>query len=155
MTSTPQAAEPRQVRALTVRQPHAAAIAYAGKGIENRVQRWSYRGPVLIHAGATIDKAARKHPPMAAVIRGLQLEQRAVIAVARIVDCHADDGECTPWSLPGHNHYVLADVTPLPLPVPHERGQLGLWVPPTELVARVRRQLDDGTAARLLDEEAV
>ncbi|WP_327299931.1 hypothetical protein [Streptomyces sp. NBC_01197] len=155
MTGTVQNAAPRQVRALTVRQPHAACIAYAGKGIENRVQRWSYRGPVLIHAGATIDKAAKKHPPMAAVIRGLQLEQRAVIAVARIVDCHADDGECTPWSLPGHNHYVLKDVTPLPLPVPHGRGQLGLWFPPAELVARVRLQLDDATAARLLDEEAV
>jgi len=155
MTGTVQNAEPRQVRALTVRQPHAACIAYAGKTIENRVQRWSYRGPVLIHAGATIDRAARKHPPMAAVIRGLQLEQRAVIAVARIVDCHADDGECTPWSLPGHNHYVLKDVTALPLPVPYERGQLGLWLPPAELVARVRLQLDDDTAARLFDEEAV
>ncbi|MFJ8855219.1 hypothetical protein [Streptomyces sp. NPDC102437] len=141
------------MRALTVRQPWAGAIAYAGKNIENRVQRWSYRGPVLIHSGATIDRAARKHPPLAAVIRGLQLDQRAVIAVARIVDCHADDGECTPWSLPGHYHYVLTDVTPLPLPVPHERGQLGLWIPPAELVARVRLQLDDGTAARLLDEE--
>jgi hypothetical protein len=154
MTGPVQTAEPRQVRALTVRQPHAACIAYAGKGIENRVQRWSYRGAVLIHAGASIDKAAKKHPPMAAVIRGLQLEQRAIIAVARIVDCHADDGECTPWSLPGYNHYVLADVTPLPLPVPHERGQLGLWFPPAELVARVRLQLDADTAVRLLGQGA-
>ncbi|MEV5348958.1 hypothetical protein [Streptomyces achromogenes] len=149
------AASPQPVRALTVRQPWAAAIAYAGKNIENRVQRWSYRGPVLIHAGATIDRAARKHPPMTAVIRGLQLEQRAVIAVARIADCHADDGECTPWSLPGHNHYVLQDVTPLSLPVPHERGRLGLWFPPAELVARVRLQLDVTAAARLFGEEAV
>ncbi len=155
MTAAFQAAKPRQIRALTVRQPHAACIAYAGKRIENRVQRWSYRGPVLIHAGATIDKAARKHPPMAAVIRGLQLEQRAVIAVARITDSHADDGQCTPWSLPGHTHYVLEDVTALPLPVPHARGQLGLWVAPADLVARVRLQLDHDTAARVLGEEVV
>lgn len=141
------------VRALTVRQPYAACIAYAGKTVENRVTRWSYRGTILIHAGAAVDKAAKKHPPMASVIRGLQLEQRAVIAVARIVDAHDNDGECTPWSLPGHTHYVLDDITPLSLPVPHERGQLGLWFPPAELVARVRLQLDDDTATRLLGEE--
>lgn len=151
MTGT---AEPREVRGLTVRQPHAACIAYAGKTIENRVQPWSYRGTILIHAGASIDKAAKKHPPMAAVVRGLQLEQRAVIAVARIVDCHADDGACTPWSLPGYNHFVLDDVTALHLPVPHQEGQLGLWSPPAELVARVRLQLDDDTAVRLLGQEA-
>ncbi|WP_431776272.1 hypothetical protein [Streptomyces cucumeris] len=141
-------------RALTVRQPWAAAIAYAGKTIENRVQRWSYRGPVLIHSGKAIDRAAKQHPPLAAVVRGLQLDQRAVVAVARITDCHPDDGECTPWSAAGHYHYVLADVTPLPLPVPHLRGALGLWTPPVELVDRVRMQLDDATTARLFGEEA-
>ncbi|MEU5547186.1 hypothetical protein AB0G85_33220 [Streptomyces sioyaensis] len=140
------------MRALTIRQPWASAIAYAGKTIENRVQRWSYRGPLLIHAGAAIDRAAKKHPPMAAVLRGLQLEQRAVIAVARIADCHPDDGACTPWSVPGHFHYVLAAVTPLPLPVPHERGALGLWVPSADLVAQVRQQLDDDTVHQLFDE---
>ncbi|MFM9625069.1 hypothetical protein ACKI14_45015 [Streptomyces turgidiscabies] len=153
MTGVVQTGRPREVRALTVRQPHAACIAYAGKNIENRVQNWAFRGTVLIHAGASIDRATKKHRPLAAVIRGLKLEQRAVIAVARIVDCHADDGECTPWSLPGYFHFVLADVTPLPLPVPHERGQLGLWFPPAELVARVRLQLDDDTAVRLLGRE--
>ena len=40
------------VRALTVQQPWAWAIVSAGKTTENRTQMWSFRGPLLVHAGA-------------------------------------------------------------------------------------------------------
>ncbi|MET7621799.1 hypothetical protein ACWC5O_45185 [Streptomyces sp. NPDC001450] len=137
-------------RALTIRQPWAAAIAYADKRIENRTWPTSYRGPVLIHSSKTLD---RRHGPMvAAVVRGLQLDLGAVLAVARIVDCHEDDGECTPWSASGQFHHVLDEVTVLPLSVPWTGAQ-GLWVPPADLLAKVREQLDEATAARLLGEE--
>jgi hypothetical protein len=39
------------MRALTVRQPFAWAIAYGGKCVENRSRPLGYRGPVAIHAG--------------------------------------------------------------------------------------------------------
>lgn len=39
-------------RVLTVRPPWSWAIAFGGKTIENRTQAWTYRGPLLIHAGA-------------------------------------------------------------------------------------------------------
>ncbi|MFE0582483.1 hypothetical protein [Streptomyces sp. NPDC058874] len=139
------------MRALTIRQPWAAAITYADKRVENRVWPTSYRGPVLIHAGKTLD---RRHGPMvAAVVRGLQLELGAVLAVARITDCHEDDGECTPWSASGNFHFVLDEVTALPLPIPH-RGAQGLWTPPTVLMDRVREQLEGEGTARVLREEA-
>lgn len=139
------------MRALTIRQPWAAAIAYADKRVENRVWPTSYRGPVLIHAGKQMD---RRHGPMvAAVVRGLQLDLGAVLAVARITDCHADDGECTPWSASGNFHFVLDEVTTLPLPVPWD-GTQGLWTPPTVLVDRVREQLEGEGTARVLREEA-
>ncbi|MFE5730254.1 hypothetical protein ACFQ7A_04980 [Streptomyces sp. NPDC056528] len=143
------------MRALTVRQPWASAIAHADKRTENRVWPTSYRGPVLIHSARTIDRAANRHAPMSAIVRGLQLDLGAVLAVARLVDCHDGTDErtpCTPWAMKGHHHLVLDDVTALPLPVPWQ-GRLQLWVPPAELVARVRLQLDDETAARLLDGE--
>ncbi|MEU5610522.1 ASCH domain-containing protein [Streptomyces sparsogenes] len=141
------------MRALTIRQPWATAIAHADKRVENRVWPTSYRGPVLIHAGKAMD---RRHGPMvAAVVRGLQLEMGAVLAVARITDCHESAEErtpCTPWSATGQFHHVLDEVTPLPLPIPW-KGAQGLWVPPPALLDQVREQLD-GTASRVLREEA-
>jgi hypothetical protein len=43
------------VKALTVRQPWASLIACGAKTIETRSWRTSYRGPIAIHAGKTID----------------------------------------------------------------------------------------------------
>ncbi|MFF8414905.1 ASCH domain-containing protein [Streptomyces omiyaensis] len=139
------------MRALTIRQPWAAAITYADKRVENRTWPTSYRGPVLIHAGRTLD--ARHGPMVASVVKGLQLELGAVLAVARITECHPDDGECTPWSMKGMHHFVLDEVTALPLPIPH-RGAQGLWTPPAVLVDRVRELLEGEGTARVLREEA-
>lgn len=137
------------MRGLTIRQPWAAAITYADKRVENRTWPTSYRGPVLIHASRTMD---RRHGPMvAAAVRGLQLDMGAVLAVARITACHEDDGECTPWSLPGYFHHVLDEVTALPLPIPWAGAQ-GLWVPPAALMDRVREQLSLETASHVLRE---
>ncbi|MFD4143062.1 ASCH domain-containing protein [Streptomyces sp. NPDC058572] len=138
------------MRALTIRQPWAAAITYADKRVENRTWTTSHRGAVLIHAGKSLD---RRHGPMvAAVVRGLQQDTGAVLAVARITDCHADDGECTPWSATGCFHHVLDEVTALPLPIPWTGAQ-GLWVPPPALMDKVREQLSPETAAHVLREE--
>lgn len=142
------------MRALTIRQPWAAAITFADKRVENRTWPTSYRGPVLIHAGKTVDR--RSGPMAAAVVRGLQLELGAVLAVARVVDCHDSADEktpCTPWSATGQFHHVLDEVTALPLPIPW-RGAQGLWVPPSDLMDRVREQLEAEAAAQVLREEA-
>lgn len=139
------------IRALTIRQPWAGAIAYADKRVENRTWPTGHRGAVLIHSSKTIDRAANRHAPMVAIVRGLQMDLGAVIAVARITDCHQDDGECTPWSASGHHHLVLDGVTALPLPIPW-KGALGFWTPPTALLEQVRQQLDDTAAAVLATE---
>ena len=44
------------VKALSIRQPWAWYILYAGKDVENRGTRWNYRGPVLLHVGASLTK---------------------------------------------------------------------------------------------------
>lgn len=120
-----------------------------GPGLPIRDLALDKRGPVLIHAGKTMD---RHHGPMvAAVVRGLQLDLGAVLAVARIVDCHPDDGECTPWSTTGNFHHVLDEVTALPLPIPWAGAQQ-LWTPPAVLMDKVREQLSSETAAHILRE---
>ena len=45
------------MKALSIRQPWAWLIINAGKDVENRSRRSSYRGPLLIHASATMTKA--------------------------------------------------------------------------------------------------
>lgn len=64
----------------------------------------------------------------------------AVVAVARLVDCHPDDGPCTPWSAEGQWHWVLDDVQPLPVPVPC-RGALSLWTVPADVLAAIDAQV--------------
>src|SRR3954462_15938308 len=44
------------MRALSVRQPWASLIAHGHKLIENRSWCTSYRGPLLIHAGQSVDR---------------------------------------------------------------------------------------------------
>lgn len=142
------------MRALTIRQPWAAAIAFADKRVENRTWPTSYRGPILIHAGKSLDR--RSGPMVASALRGLQLERGAVLAVARIVGCHDSTDEktpCTPWSATGLFHHVLDEVTALPLPISWPGAQ-GLWIPSPGLMDLVREQLSAETAAHLLREEA-
>ena len=45
------------MKAITVRQPWAWAIIYGQKDVENRTRNiaGSYRGPVVIHAGKSLD----------------------------------------------------------------------------------------------------
>lgn len=139
------------IRALTVRQPWAACIASDRKTTENRTWPTKYRGPVLIHAAQAADtdalqiSASREHmwralatDPTAAHIRG------AVIAVARLTDCHPENhqGCCAPWGEtgPGIWHWTLTQVHKLTQPVPC-KGRLGLWIPDAALMRSLRGPL--------------
>ena len=153
------------MRALTVRQPFASAIAFGDKRVENRGKSIAYRGPLAIHAGLAVEWPA---VPMAWTAAGLtpysqgaprkawrvSLPLGAVIAVADLAGCHdyaecadglaeADRGElrwCSPWAWEWQWHWVLRDVRPLREPVPC-RGMLGLWRLPEDVEKAVRDQL--------------
>ncbi|WP_031522594.1 hypothetical protein [Streptomyces sp. NRRL F-5123] len=131
---------PVDVRAITVKDPWAAAITHGGKNIENRRRTWKWRGLLLIHTSATIDVPALADPHVAAAVRGRELQPGKAVAVARLTDCHPDDGPCSPWAQPGLHHLVLHDVRPLPEPLPC-RGALGPWTPSTDLWDQVLHQL--------------
>lgn len=130
------------MKALTVRQPWADAIAQPSrsfigpKRIENRTRQTHYRGPFLLHAGLSEDRAA-------AIPRGAGWPDArgAVIAVAEITGCHRSDGRCCPeWGFDGVWHWELADVQTLLRPVP-ALGRLGLWTPDDDLVRAVKASL--------------
>ncbi|MGV2914683.1 hypothetical protein [Streptomyces alfalfae] len=129
------------MRALTVKQPWAAAIAHGPKRIENRARPIppAHRGTtILIHAGLAEDKNALP----ADMIRAWPRHWGTVIAVATLVDCHQDNGCCRPWGFPDTWHWELDDVQALPYPPRPVRGQLGLWTVDDDTLAAVQRQID-------------
>ena len=133
MTDLPQ-------KALSIRQPWAWAIVYAGKDIENRDWATKYRGPICIHAakGMTRDEYAsanltiqraigrvdqawldRWHGVTAAKYR---LDRGGIIGTAEIVDCV--DHSTSPWFF-GSYGLVLRNVQPVDFI--SVKGALGLF----------------------------
>lgn len=147
-------------RAITIKQPWAMCIAVGAKLVENRAALYTWRGPLLIHAGLATDADALDDRRVKATLfaDGAKptLHGGAVIAVAELVDAHeAVDiptltGEpgvcCEPWgervySARVAKHLVLANVSRLNRPV-RCRGALGLWVPSQRVVDDAIAQLD-------------
>lgn len=141
------------IRAITVKQPWAWAIAFAGKDIENRSAGSTYRGLLAVHAGLSFSARGSHDPRILASARRLdapkidrrELPMGAVIALAELVDVHPDAGCCRPWGESSYvetsgrrrtavHHLVLEEIRPLPEPLPC-RGALGLWRLPADVAA--------------------
>lgn len=133
------------MKALTVRQPWADAIAHGSKRTENR----SWKLPakhvstrILIHAAVTTDKKAVM-PADCGIDRAFGsipiARHGAIIAVATLAGCHFDTGCCEPWGMADYYHWEFADVTALPEPV-MVKGALGLWAPAADILDVVTAQ---------------
>lgn len=118
-------------RALSIRQPWAWAILYAGKRVENRRWHTSYRGEVLIHAGLLVDHEAVAY--LESIILSVP-EPRptaycgALIGRAMLVDCVPVEevpASQREWAV-GPWCFVFEDVEPLARPV-GLKGALGLF----------------------------
>jgi ASCH domain len=145
-----------EMRALSIQQPWAWAIAAAGKDIENRTWPTSYRGRLAIHASKAYDDGALLPTPAAlslfmdAAAEDIRtgvpaLAPGAIVAMATLVGCHPDRAHadparpCSPWAVAGQWHWEILAVRPLAEPVPC-RGMLGLWPLPDDVMAAVRQQ---------------
>lgn len=141
------------MRALTIRQPWAGAFfaEQCPKDIENRAQAFTYRGPVLIHAGQqlagepvamqTVTRLTSVTPVFGGPRASAQWALGAVVGVADLVSIHAVDdcrGSCSPWALPARAHLRFENARLLARPVP-AFGRLGLWSPSDDLLADVTR----------------
>lgn len=139
------------MRAITVRQPWAWAIVYAGKRVENRSRREPWHTAIgqciAIHAG----KADYDEDDLLDVADLASdftwedrdyLEQRGVIlGAATLVGLHharSCDTSCSPWAQPDQWHLVLTDVVPLVRPIPC-RGYQGLWTIPAPIAAHLEQ----------------
>lgn len=146
-----------ELKVLSVKQPWAWQIMHEKKDIENRlVPTGGYRGWVAIQAARHPDSEAMRLLPSVApswVQAPRFFEYGAVIGVVRLLSSH-DSGwcgndqfgnplsMCSPWATRGYHHWVLADATPLPLPIVAPAGlPFGLWRAEDELRERIADQL--------------
>lgn len=119
------------MKALSIRQPWAAAILYAGKRIENRTWYSGFRGEFLLHAGQTFDRDTDldfggnlpdNADPYSPVNRG------ALLGVATITACipvSAVPHDQRRWAI-GPWCFVLANVRAFAQPIPY-KGRLGFF----------------------------
>jgi len=122
------------LKALTIRQPWAWAMVYAGKDVENRRWRTAYRGPLLIHAAKNTDPAGATKllwtmadPEAFAQPRAAFETRGAIIGLAYLADILTDSP--SRWAQPGCYHWILESPAPVDPPIPCQ-GRQGLWNPP-------------------------
>ena len=144
------------MRAITVRQPYARAIAIGRKTVENRGRHAGYRGEIAIHAARTVHRVGDRDSRIIQLFgkdASIGVPLGAIVAVADLVDCHqayvlhpTDASCCWPWGDQSFNggsafHLVLRDVRMLPEPVPC-RGALPIgWTVSADVEEQVRPQL--------------
>ena len=111
-----------RLRALTIKQPWAWAIIFAGKDIENRSWRTRYRGPLLIHAGMSYRKDAT-------LPRGVHAPSKNDIdsgAIIGVVDLEGVVERSKSRWFQGEYGFVLRNPRALRPPI-RCKGRLGLW----------------------------
>ena len=134
------------VPALSIRQPWAWAICYAGKWIENRTRNATYRGPLWIHASVTHNRA--QFAADVAAIEAILVQQvapewlkltvpaREDLAFGAFVGaCDLEDSfspdpllDRGPWAVREQWNWQLGSVAPFAFALPAP-GALGLWYP--------------------------
>lgn len=144
------------MRALSIKQPWAGAIARLGKDVENRSWTTCQRGPFAVHASVgmgrrlfvedAVGRVAELSGRPAGEVWPLTEVRGAVVAVARLNGVCAESRStralhcsCGVWAVPGQFHFRLTDVVPLAAPVP-VTGRLGLWHLPADVEAAVMAQ---------------
>lgn len=77
------------MKVITLKQPWASLVTYGIKKYEFRTWKTNYRGKLLIHAGAGIDKDEMKKY----VDLGIDFPKSKIIAIVDLVDCCLLDDE--------------------------------------------------------------
>ena len=132
------------MKAITVWQPYAGALAAGIKEYETRSWATKYRGPIAIHAAArdVFDTLEQIAIPTALKIKEAlrcewaEMPRGAIIATGELVDCIeitpsfsaslSQDERDLGHFAPGRYAWKLANVHLLPDPVP-AKGKQGLW----------------------------
>ena len=115
--------------ALSVRQPWAWLIVSGLKDIENRPRRTRHRGPLLIHAGLSLDSYTEENIEWLKkkydVHIPLELDTGGIVGVVDVIDCVESHG--SKWFNEGNFGWVLAN--PRQLDFRECKGALGVFRP--------------------------
>lgn len=141
------------LKALSVHQPWASAIAHSLKRIETRSWAPEYRGRLAIHAtlqpplwGALAEEqmvqlANREGGPLPTGAVLCVCELRDVVAVDRIEGLGADERAWGDFE-PRRFAWLLDDVIRLPKPI-NVKGFPRLWTPPAILIKAIDDQIEE------------
>ena len=111
------------MKALSIQQPWAWAILCAGKDIENRTWKVSYRGPILVHTGKNYDAEGHYYIEDELHISVPDiLPLGGIVGQVDIIDCVKQS--VSRWFM-GPVGFVLAN--PKPLSFISYKGRLGLF----------------------------
>lgn len=137
------------MKAISIRQPWAGAVALGWKPVENRTRMFSHRGLFLIHSGlhlstdypsveATFAGAGREIPNLG-VTGDIAWAFGAIVGVGDLHGAHRGcDGSCAPgWAQRGQIHHLIRDARPLHRPIPCP-GRLGIWTPDADVLDQVK-----------------
>jgi hypothetical protein len=118
------------MKALSIRQPWAWLIVHGYKDVENRTWATRYRGPLLVHAGLTLDPRADRAAELARAL-GIalpalsELPRGAIVGRVQVTDCVT--AYPSRW-FEGPYAFVLTEAEPIE-PIPR-KGMLGLFTVP-------------------------
>lgn len=144
---------------LTVRAPWSSLIVSGHKRLECRNFNTRYRGLLLIHsAGRPWVEPSRGFLDaflLRQEVRRPKPVLSAVVGVVDLVDVVPASRRGSlpealrPWAFDFYDYYwVLTDPRPLPATIPYSAGQLGLYDPPAELIARLTAAHPQAAAGR-------
>lgn len=158
----------KRMKCLSIRQPWTELILAGLKTLETRTWGTDYRGPLLLHAGRTLDQDAHAGFILATAKAGEQLPEKygerinvrgSIVGVANLVDCRPSRPGDETWAMcevDGKTIWVLESVRRFENPIGW-KGALGLFEVPNGVVSRdisnlVKAWLEDmkGSPATML-----
>jgi hypothetical protein len=115
---------------LSVKQPYADLLVSGVKDVENRTWDTNYRGPLLIQATATPDRAgfrSMKHGDKAKYLEDdlYQYTRQKFVGIVNVKDC-VKNYRNSDWIEAGMWHWVVTDAVMFENPM-HVKGKLGIW----------------------------
>ena len=129
----------REIKVLSVCEPHASLIANGKKVFETRSWKTNYRGKIYIHASSTkIPKSVREEKPLWDMAGEMELHPGFILCEAILFECYKIDDhflealrnampqefDCGYYE-PGRYAWWLMGVKPIE-PI-KAKGHLGIW----------------------------
>jgi len=124
----------REYQVLSLYPEWAWAIVFAGKDVENRSWRTSYRGTLLIHASSRRSSREELESARSLLCARSKLRPRdlpdefprgAIIGAVELIDCV--EGAKSVWAEADAVHWLLRSARPLPQPITDIPGQRRVW----------------------------